>query len=289
MRIGISAYDLAVDELVELGRAADEHGFASLWLGEHVVAPTAWASAHPTQDGTATIGSRRVVDPDTILVDPLVALAAVGAVTSRLELATGIYLLALRHPLHAARAALSVEQVAPGRLRLGVGTGWLEEEFAALGVPFGERVARVEEAIGVLRRAWQGGRFGHAGRFYPFDELQVTPVAVSIPIVLGGNTEPALRRAVALADGWFSSGTPTFDEARRLRDRLSELAAAAGRVAPLATTWRMAGADPRQAEAYRSEGFDSLIVWADQVWSGPTRSARRSRLARVAAELGLVA
>ena len=95
--------------------------------------------------------SPRIVDPDTKLLDPLVALAAVAAVTERIHLATGIYLVGLRHPLAVARMTLTLQDVAGGRFMLGVGSGWLEEEFAALGVPFDERRARYEEALDVLR------------------------------------------------------------------------------------------------------------------------------------------
>ena len=158
---------------------------------------------------------------------------------------------------------------------------------AALGVPFGERVGRFEEAVGVLRLAFAGGPLRHQGPYYPFEEVVVSPGPVPIPIVLGGNGERALRRAVALGDGWITSATPEFDDARRLRDRLAELSVEAGRSSPLVTAWRIAAARPEIVAAYRAEGFESLVVWADAVWVGPTLDERRAGLARTAAALGL--
>src|SRR4051794_12784096 len=163
MRIGISCYDLAPAELVELAVAAEQSGFDSVWLGEHVVAPMQYDSSHPTQPGSETAhassnhNGKPIVDPSVELVDPLVALAGVAARTATIGLATGIYLLPLRHPLLTARAAATLSDLSGGRFRLGVGSGWLREEFAALDVPFAGRTARLAEAIEVLRLAWQGG------------------------------------------------------------------------------------------------------------------------------------
>ena len=221
MHVGLSVYDIAPRELVELAKAAETAGFRTLWLGEHVVLPVDYRAEHPASsspDNTAHIA--RIIDPATQLLDPLIALGAVAAATDRLQLATGIYLLPLRHPLAVARMTLTLQGLAGGRFMLGVGSGWLEEEFAALGVPFDERGARFDEALTVLRAAWAGGELANAGPHYPFDRVMATPVAVDVPLVLGGNTERALRRAARLADGWFSSGNPTFDEAVRLRARL---------------------------------------------------------------------
>ncbi len=214
MRVGLSAYDMPIDELVDCAAAADELGFSSLWLGEHIVATAGYRSSHPTQDGRADLTpTRRIVEPDTALLDPFVALSAVAASTKRLEVATGIYLLALRHPLLTARAGCSVHDLSRGRFVLGVGSGWLEEEFEALGVPFASRVSRLEESIGILRAAWSGGYFSYTGRHYALRSLQVSPRPCPIPLFLGGNSEPALERAARLGDGWLSSGTPTPTDA----------------------------------------------------------------------------
>jgi probable F420-dependent oxidoreductase len=267
MEIGLSVYDIGGAELVELGRAAEEAGFSTLWLGEHIVLPVDYTAEHPTT-GTATNRSHlaRIVDVRTRLLDPLVALAGVAAATERIKLATGIYLVGLRHPLAVARMTLTLQDIAAGRFMLGVGSGWLEEEFVALGVPFAERRTRFDEALAVLRAAWAGGEIAFAGEHVAFEHIVVTPDPVHVPLILGGNTEPALRRAATVADGWFSSGNPTFDEAVRLRDRLAELAAQADRAAPLEVYVRMAGRDRDELDRYAQHGFAHVTVWANQLW-----------------------
>ena len=241
LRVGLSAYDIAGTELVQLAVAADEAGFESLWLGEHIVLPADYGSEHPTTGDTAhQHHPGPIVDPTTKLLDPLVALAACASVTTHLRLATGIFILPLRHPLLTARMTLTLQELAGGRFVLGVGAGWLEEEFDALDVPFDDRAARMDETLTILRQAWSGDTFAHDGSLFTFGNVQLTPEPVDVPLILGGNTERALRRAATAGDGWFSSGTPSFDDAVRLRDRLVELRDPGGRAASSRSTcaWR---------------------------------------------------
>jgi probable F420-dependent oxidoreductase len=267
-RIGLTAYDIHASEFIDLAAAADEAGFSSLWLGEHVVLPIGYTTEHPT---TQQLGGQHhsgpIVSPDTELVDPLVQLGAAAAVTRHIELATGIYILPLRHPLAVARAACTVQELAGGRFVFGIGFGWLEEEFAALDVPFAERVSRFEEGIEVLRAAWRSGAVKHDGRHFSISGVQVTKRVAEIPLMLGGNTEPALRRAAHHGDGWFSSGTPPFEEAVRLRDELRRLRDESARAGePFKIVVRMEGADPAAVDRYAGAGFDEVLVWTDQVW-----------------------
>lgn len=281
LTVGLSVWDLAGPDLLDLARAADEAGFDAVWLGEHVVLPTGYRSDHPTSGQAGEHHTGPVLDPGTELLEPFTALGAVAGATTRLGLATGIHLPALRHPLLTARAAATLAELSGGRFVLGVGAGWLEEEFDALGVPFAERGARLEEAVAVLRAAWRGGPFRHDGRHFRFGPVQLSARPVDVPVVLGGNTDRALRRAVAVGDGWFASGTPTLDEAVRLRDRVEELA---GR--PFPTWFRVAAADPRLVERYRAAGIGDVVVWADQVWRGDGPAERRRSLVAAAGALG---
>ncbi len=267
MDVGLSVYDIRAAEFVALVQAAEEAGFATVWLGEHVVLPVDYRTEHPTS-GTSTNESHRakIIDPATELLDPLIALGAAAAVTSRIKLATGIFILPLRHPLAVARMTLTLQGVASGRFMLGVGSGWLEEEFDALGVPFAERGSRFDESLAVLRAAWSGGELVGAGPHYRFDTVLATSDAVRVPLVLGGNTERALRRAARIADGWFSSGNPTFEEAGRLRDRLRAHCEEVGRDHPLPLYVRMAGCDPADLERYTDHGYEHVTVWANQLW-----------------------
>ena len=285
MRVGLSAYNLPAVELLELARAADDHGFDSLWLGEHVVLPVGFSTAHPTSAEPGEQHHRGpIVDPDTHLVDPLVQLGAVAAVTSRLRLATGIYIVPLRHPLATARSACTVQELAGGRFALGVGTGWLAEEFAALDQSFEHRVSRFEESIEVLRAAWRGGELTHEGQHFSISGVQVTKHPIEIPLILGGNRARALLRATLLGDGWFSSGTPPFDEAVRLRAALLRLRDEAGIDRPFELIFRMEGCDPVIARRYEDAGFENVLVWADQVWPEHASLAEKREALGVAAE-----
>ena len=179
MRIGVSVYNVRAADLVGLAVAADQAGFSSLWLGEHLVLPWGYGSEHPTHGDTPAEELRhpRIIEESTELLDPFVALAAAAAVTSRIRLATGIYLLPLRHPLLTARGVASLADLSGGRFMLGVGSGWLQEEFDALDVPFATRGSRYEESLAVLRAAFRGGPFEHAGRHWKFGPVQITPEA----------------------------------------------------------------------------------------------------------------
>ncbi|HEX6393464.1 MAG TPA: TIGR03619 family F420-dependent LLM class oxidoreductase [Acidimicrobiales bacterium] len=287
--IGVCAYDLSASDLVELARQADRAGFESLWLGEHVALPVGYSSSHPTA-GTAAHERRTspIVEPDTRLTDPLVALAACAAATERIRLATGIYLLPLRHPLLSGRMAHTLQDVSGGRFLLGLGAGWLTEEFDALDVPFAERYGRLVESIAYMRAAWQGGPFDFEGRYYRAQQLQLCSDPVRVPLILGGNTDAALDRAARLGDGWFSSATPSLDDACRYRDQLLDRRAAHGRHGEFEVYVRIAKPDPETVEAYRVEGFDHLVVWADQLWPAHgTVEEKQVGLSLIASDLGL--
>lgn len=290
MKIGLSAYDIHAAELVDLAVAGDELGFSSLWLGEHIILPVGYGSTHPTTGDTAHahLRSKAIIDPDTILLDPLVALAGVASRTKQIRLATGIYLLPLRPALITARMTATLQDLAGGRFMLGVGSGWLEEEFDAVGVPFGERRARYEEALEILRKAWSGEELEHDGQFVQTGRVRLGKEPVKVPLILGGNTDPAMRRAARLADGWFSSGTPSMDDAKEMVARLRGHLEAAGRRDPFQITVRMGGADGDVADRYRAEGFEEILVWIDSVWPREgSLTQKEAALAAAADRLGV--
>jgi probable F420-dependent oxidoreductase len=282
MRFGLSAYDVSARELADLAAAAEVAGFDTLWLGEHLLRPVDYRAVHPTRQPDQERAAR-IVGPGTRLTDPLVALAAAAGRTRRLQLATGIFVLPLRHPLAVARAVLTLQELAEGRLLFGAGLGWLREEFAALGVPFADRAARFDEGLEILRQAWAGGAFEHHGAVYDFGPVELTARPVRIPLVLGGNTAAALRRAALRADGWFASGTPSQAEAIDLMGRLDTARAAAGRVVPLTTYVRASPA--ADIARYAEVGFSQVVFWAHELC--PPAPGRWDRLAAVAAGLGV--
>lgn len=289
MKLGLSVYDIHAREFVELARAADEAGFDAIWLGEHIVLPVDYASAHPTAGHSAhQHHAGAIVQRATKLLDPLVALSAAASVTERIRLATAIYIAPLRHPLVTARATATLHDVSGGRLMLGLGSGWLEEEFTALGVPFTDRGRRLDECLQILRQAWSGATFQHHGQCYSFDEVQVCPEPVGIPTILGGNSERALRRAAMEADGWFTSGTPDLGDAIRLRKRLRELLVEHGRDPDLPVWARVPRGDLKVLDDYRAANFENAVIWADELWpSDGVLTDKRRRFLDAAAELGL--
>jgi alkanesulfonate monooxygenase SsuD/methylene tetrahydromethanopterin reductase-like flavin-dependent oxidoreductase (luciferase family) len=198
-----------------------------------------------------------------------------------------VYILPLRHPLLTARMTLTVQDAADGRFMLGVGSGWLREEFDALNVPFDDRAGRMDETIAILRRAWNGEEFAHTGPTFAFPTVLATPKPVDVPLIMGGNTERALRRAANLGDGWFSSGTPGLEDAARLRDRVLALRTEIGQP-PFPVYVRVPTADPAVLDRYEAEGFDRVVVWADQLWPAEGSAAdKREAFMAASATLGL--
>ena len=160
MTVVICTYDIGTGDLVELACLADRCGFDTLWLGEHVLLPTRYQSNHQAQPGsTAVHHGRPIVDAATELLDPLVGLAAAASATTSLRLATGISILPLRHLLLVARAVATLHDVSAGRFIYGVGTGWLAEEYDAVGLQFDERGPRMDESLEIVRRALEGRSF----------------------------------------------------------------------------------------------------------------------------------
>jgi probable F420-dependent oxidoreductase len=279
VNVGIASYDVPVSEFVDLAIAAEAHGFEGIWLGEHLVCPKSYESIHPTRESGTPSAEKPVVDIDTQLVDMWVAIGAAAQATSSLQLATGIYLLPARHPLLTARAAQTAHELSGGRFLLGVGSGWLAEEFAALGIPFEERGQRHEEAIEILRSAFAGGMFSFDGRFYRFDALQIARVRAAIPIIMAGNSPIALRRAALLGDGWFVSGVVDLAQLCRMRDTIEESRRNAGVTRNFKYYVRPEKWD--DMSAYRAEGFDHFVVWMKDVW--PREGSPSGKLASLAA------
>jgi probable F420-dependent oxidoreductase len=276
-------------ELLKLAVHADRLGFDALWLGEHVLLPVGYTTPHPTT-GTASKRSHAgpVVGAETTLVDPLVELAAIAAATDRLALGTAMMILPVRNPLLLARAVCTLQQLSGNRLWLGVGTGWLREEFDALGIEFDTRVGRFGEMVDILGSACAGGEFSYDGAYFRLSTVQITPSPVPVPLVYAGNTERALHRAATKGDGWFASGIPSMDEALRLRDRLRSLRAKDGPSGPFRTIFRIERTDSDTVSNYAKEGLDDLVMWADRVWkSGDEVETNRRRLEDCATALGL--
>lgn len=184
-----------------MARTLEAAGFDSLWVSDHVVLPATIESRYPfAADGRATWAT------DTPYLDALVALALAAAVTERVRLGTAVLVLPQRNPVALAKQVASIDVASGGRVELGVGAGWLAEEFAALGAPFAGRGARMEEWMAILRECWTGRTRGRTSEHYelPGDVLSLPTPAHEIPLLVGGHSRRALRRARELGDGWLA-------------------------------------------------------------------------------------
>jgi probable F420-dependent oxidoreductase len=205
MRIGLHALGIGTGAQPEVIRAvavaAEAAGFATLWSGEHVVMVDQPASRYPySPDGQIAVPAA------ADWLDPLLGLSYVAAVTSRIELATGVLLLPEHNPVLAAKQAATLDVLSGGRLTLGVGIGWSAEEFTALGIEFSRRGPRTAEYVAAMRALWADDVASFSGEFVRFDAVRVNPKPVRarrIPVVVGGNSDAALQRVAAFGDGWY--------------------------------------------------------------------------------------
>jgi probable F420-dependent oxidoreductase len=245
---------------MEAAEAADELGFESVWLPEHLVLPVAMA-------GSPYAGAEHPpIPPSTPVFDVFAYLSFLAARTHRVRLGTHVYNLALRHPFVAARAVQTVDVVSGGRVELGVGAGWLHAEWDAVGLDFDSRGGRLDEALAVCIALWTEERIAHRGRFFSFDEVMFEPKPVQRPhppVLIGGETGPALRRA-ARHDGWIGlNHTP--ESVRAPVDKLWRLREESGqdeRPFTVTASGRISG--QADVDAFAAAGVDRLIVspWA---------------------------
>ena len=188
--------------LLTFAREMERLGYESLWASDHIVIPHTIRSRYPYSDtGQFPLG------PDVTFLEPLTALAMVAGVTERAKLGTTVLVLPHRHPVLAAKALATLDHLSGGRVILGAGVGWMREEIELLGAPFAERGAWSDEAIRIMRACWRDEHTSFHGRFFNFDDIGCFPKPVhgDIPIWMGGHAEPALRRIVAVADGWHAA------------------------------------------------------------------------------------
>lgn len=200
---------------VDMAKAADASGWDWFALSDHVVFPEALASSYPyAKDG------KPYWEGSTPWPDPWVAISAMAAVTERLGFFTNVYILPVREPLLVAKQLATVATLSDNRVALGIGVGWMKEEFELLGQDFHTRGKRTNEAIEVLRELWKGGMVEYHGKHYDFDRLEMAPVpSQPIPIFVGGVSDAALRRAARYGDGWIAVQHST-EEIRVLLEKI---------------------------------------------------------------------
>jgi len=213
------------DGAAAIAKHAEAAGMESLWTVEHVVVPAGYESKYPyNRSGKMSGGD------DAPIPDPLIWLSYVAAHTERIRLATGMLILPQRSPLITAKELATLDVLSSGRVTLGVGIGWLREEFEAIGVPFEGRGRRTDEGIEAMRALWQQDQPSYEGQTVRFHDARLWPKPVHrrIPIVIGGHGEMAAKRAGRLGDGFFP-GRSKPDEVKPLLQLMRQTAEDAGR------------------------------------------------------------
>ncbi len=225
---------------------AEALGFADVWVSEHIIVPK--DSLYP---------------PSPLFYDPVLTLTWAAACTSRVGLGTTVLVLPMRHPLPLAKELATLQCLSEGRLILGAGVGWLEAEFAALGVPFRERGRRMDEGIAMMRAVWRDDPVSFEARYIPavVQDMRMRPLPPDIPIWIGGNSDAALARAVRLGDGWHGTRTPP-EAAPAVVARLRAERPEPGFTISLRVSWDGADAEALRARmrAYAEAGVQHLVL-----------------------------
>ncbi len=267
MKFYVSSAFLDTREIVEIAHAADEIGYEGIAIPDHVVNLETLRTPYPyTADG------ERRWQPFTDWPDPWVLVGAMAQVTTRLKFVTTVYIPAMRDPYTAAKAVGTAALLSGGRVELGVGVGWCEEEFDLLGQSFARRGKRTDEMLELMKSLWQPGWREFDGEFYRMPRLEMTPTPPRIPIYAGGLSDVALRRA-ARSDGWIGD-LIGLDQAAASVQRIRQLRAENGLgmddftvITPLV--------DAFTRDQYRrasDAGIDAVLTMPWVFYCGPTPS-----------------
>jgi probable F420-dependent oxidoreductase len=248
------------EHYLPVAACADAHGWDAVAVPDAPFFPEKVSVPYPY-----VAGGERFWSAETAWIDPWVAIPAMAAVTTRLRFYTHVLKLPLRHPLLVAKTVGSAAVLSGNRVGLGVGLSWIPEEATYCGVDYATRGPRTDEAIEIIRALLRGGMVEHHGRHYAFDRIQMSPApSLPVPIYVGGHSEPALRRAARLGDGWCSAMT-TEDDTRRIVSRLRELRAEHGR-AELPFEIQVSPVDAFDADGYRRLGDLGVTDVITQPW-----------------------
>jgi len=268
MKIGFFAIGIGASadpELIALiAKTTEQCGFHSLWAPEHVVLLEQYSSKYPySQDGRLPMPTTKID-----ILDPYVALTYAAAFTKTIRLGTGISLIPERSPVVTAKEIASLDKLSGGRFDLGVGVGWLAEEFTAVNVPWERRAERTREYLKAMKLLWTEEQPEFKGEFLSFPKVSMYPKPVQKPyppIIFGGESTPALKRVAEVGNGWFGVNV-TVEDAQSKIARIKQYAQAAGRSNVKFSFAVSPGlglpVEMDQVKQYRDVGADQIIVGA---------------------------
>ena len=273
---------------IALAQAAEERGFAALWVPEHVLFFEQYASRYPySEDGKIT-----GLNLNVGIMDPFIALTWLAAHTKKIRLGTAVALVPQREPIYTAKVVADLDYLSGGRVNLGIGVGWLKEEFDALRIPFADRGKRTRECIKVMQTLWCDEISQHKGELFNLPPSLQNPKPIQKPhppMFFGGESEPALKRVAEIGQGWLGAGMMPEEMPAKLK-RLDQLLADAGRsrkdikvyIGPLPA---QINRDPDRFRRYEDVGVEQVV----QAVTGRTLDDQKARLDEMAKQARIAA
>ena len=264
MKIGIVPINVggpeSAERMIEIAQHAEGAGIESVWTFEHVIIPTEYESVYPySRDG------KMPILPETWFVDPLISLSHIAAATKTIRLGTGVNIFPQANPMLFAKQVASLDVLSSGRLELGLGIGWLAEEYEAMGTPFARRGARFDDYLAAMRKVWSGDVVEHRSDFLSWHHFKSYPLPAQRPhppILIGGVTTKALQRVVDAAQGWYAPS----DSESQLREKTAELRRLAGQAGrpmdtiEVTTSWRV-GKRPDALAMFEDLGIGRVVAF----------------------------
>lgn len=248
--------------LAQVAAHAEGLGFDAFWLPDHVVMPVRYTSVYPYQPAPSE-GFERYPYDESPFPEPLTALAFVAGATTRIRLATGVLIVPERNPVVLAKQVATLDALSGGRVQLGVGAGWLREEYEALGMSWEHRGRRLDEAMEAMRHLWREEVASYSGEYVSFSGVRCDPKPVQaggVPLIVGGHSPAAARRAGRLGDGFVPTGADDPAGLDRLLETMRLTAEQAGRDPEAVAVYVGTAGDPRSVEACAGRGVSGVFV-----------------------------
>lgn len=276
MKIGLIPVNIGVqsaEQVAGIAQLAESLGYESVWTFEHTIVPVDYASKYPYNDS-----GKMGAEPETNMVDPLVALSYVAGKTERIRLGTGVNILPQVNPLYLAKQTASLDLLSDGRFMLGLGIGWLREEFEALGVPFEKRGARFDDYVQAMRKVWSGDVVEHESEFLSWHGFKSYPLPLQkpMPVHMGGIKGRIHERIAKYGDGWYAP-TLDLDELQHHFDGIRRECDAIGRdFSEIEMTANWIGRGGREAlDALEAIGVHRVVVPLFVLGDDPVEGIRR--------------